>query len=288
MIFVTIGYCLCATFAPINRIYRNTKMDNIQNYKDLTGKIALVTGGTKGIGKAIADQLEKAGAKVIVTARNRPDQINQGHHFIPADVTQPDEVNKLAQEINDKFGALNILINNVGGLTAPVGGFSTLTDQDWEHELQLNLLAAIRLDRLLLPLMLNRKNGVIIHISSVAGKQSLWHLNMAYAVSKAALNSYSKALSNELASKGIRVLTVSPGATRTPAMEKIVEDFAASVGLSVEEGMQQLLSQVGGIPMGRMSEPEEVATLVHFLVSPGAAYLTGANYLIDGGALPVA
>jgi len=262
-------------------------MDNIQNYKDLTGKIALVTGGTKGIGKAIADQLAQAGAKVIITARNQPNESNYDHRFIAADVTQPDDVSKLAQEMNEKFGAPDILINNVGGLTAPGGGFSTLTDHDWEHELQLNLLAAIRLDRLLLPGMLSKKGGVIIHISSVAGKQSLWHLNMAYAVSKAALNSYSKALSGELASKGIRVLTVSPGATRTPPMEKIIEDFANSAGLTVAEAMQQLLSQVGGIPMGRMSEPEEVASLVHFLVSPAAAYLTGANYLIDGGSLPV-
>lgn len=262
-------------------------MGNTQNYKDLTGKIALVTGGTKGIGKAIADQLSAAGAKVIVTARNQPDTDSTDHYFIPADVTQPDDVSKLATAINDKFGALDILINNVGGLTAPGGGFSVLTDEHWERELQLNLLAAIRLDKLLLPAMLNKKSGVIIHISSVAGKQSLWHLNMAYAVSKAALNSYSKALSSELASKGVRVLTVSPGATRTPPMEKVIEDFSASLGVSVEEGMQQLMSQVGGIPMGRMSEPEEVASLVHFLVSPGAAYLTGANYLIDGGALPV-
>lgn len=262
-------------------------MENIQNYKDLTGKIALVTGGTKGIGKAIADRLSDAGATVIVTARNQPEQSSTGHHFIAADVTQADAVSKLAQEITERFGALDILINNVGGLTAPMGGFSTLTDQHWQQELQLNLLTAIRLDKLFLPAMIDKKNGVIIHISSVAGKQALWHLNMAYAVSKAALNSYSKALSSELASKGVRVLTVSPGATKTPPMEKIIEDYAQAAGLGVEEAMQQLLSQAGGIPMGRMSTPAEVASLVYFLASPAAAYLTGANYLIDGGALPV-
>ena len=260
-------------------------MNNIQNYsKDLAGKTALVTGGTKGIGKAIADKLAQAGAKVIVTARNQSDS---SHHFIAADLTQPEDVSRLEQEINGQFGGIDILINNVGGLTTPGGGFSTLTDQHWESELQLNLLTAIRLDRVLLPAMLNRKSGVIIHISSVAGKQPLWNLNMAYAVSKAALNNYSKALANELAGKGVRVLTVSPGATKTPTMEKIIGDFAASVGVSVEEGIQLLLSQTGGIPMGRMSEPEEVASLVYFLVSPAAAYLTGANYLIDGGAVPV-
>jgi len=263
-------------------------MENTQNYnQDLTGKRALVTGGTKGIGKAIADRLAQSGARVIVTARNNPADSDNKHHFIAADLTQPEQVLKLTQEIDEQFGGIDILINNVGGLTTPGGGFSTLSDQDWENELQLNLIAGIRLDRLLLPTMLEQKNGVIIHISSVAGKQPLWNLNMAYAVSKAAVNSYSKALASELASKGVRVLTVSPGATKTPPMEKFVEDFAASAGITVEQAFEQLLYQTGGIPMGRMAEPQEVASLVHFLVSPDSAYLTGTNYAIDGGSLPV-
>jgi len=263
-------------------------MENTQNYnQDLTGKRALVTGGTKGIGKAIADRLAQSGARVIVTARNNPADSDNKHLFIAADLTQPEQVLKLTQEIDEQFGGIDILINNVGGLTTPGGGFSTLSDQDWENELQLNLIAGIRLDRLLLPTMLEQKNGVIIHISSVAGKQPLWNLNMAYAVSKAAVNSYSKALASELASKGVRVLTVSPGATKTPPMEKFVEDFAASAGITVEQAFEQLLYQTGGIPMGRMAEPQEVASLVHFLVSPDAAYLTGTNYAIDGGSLPV-
>ncbi|BAV05306.1 NAD(P)-dependent dehydrogenase, short-chain alcohol dehydrogenase family [Filimonas lacunae] len=253
----------------------------------LQGKRALVTGGTKGIGKAIADELAQAGAQVIVTARNHPGEGNTAHHFIAADLTQAADVAQLVNEINTKFDGIDILINNVGGLTAPGGGFSTLTDEHWENELQLNLIAATRLDRTLLPKMLEQKSGVIIHISSVAGKLPLWNLNMAYAVSKAALNSYSKALATETASKGVRVLTVAPGATKTPPMEKFIQDFATASGISLEEGYQQLLNQVGGIPMGRMAAPEEVASLVHFLVSPAAAYLTGTSYAIDGGTLPV-
>lgn len=254
---------------------------------DLQGKRALVTGGTKGIGKAIADQLAQAGAQVMVSARNHPPESNTAHHFITADLTQPEQVTQLAQEVNEKFGGIDILINNVGGLTTPGGGFSTLTDAHWENELQLNLLSAIRLDRILLPRMLEQQSGVIIHISSVSGKLPLWNINLAYAVSKAALNSYSKALATELASKGIRVLTVSPGATRTPLMENFIQDFATSLGTSTEEAFQELQSQSGSIPMGRMAEPEEVASLVYFLVSPAAAYLTGANYAIDGGVVPV-
>lgn len=252
---------------------------------DLKGKKALVTGGTKGIGRAIADELAKAGAQVIVSARTKPEETP--HHFIAADLTNADDVSQLAKEVEDTFGGIDILINNVGGLTTPGGGHSTLTDAHWQQELDLNLISAIRLDRVLLPKMIEKQNGVIIHISSVAGKQALWSLNMAYAVSKAALNSYSKALATELAGQGVRVLTVAPGATKTAPMVKFLEDYAAAAGISPEEGMKQLMAQTGGIPMGRMAEPEEVAQLVHFLVSPSAAYLTGTIYAIDGGSLPV-
>ncbi|WP_121244684.1 SDR family oxidoreductase [Mucilaginibacter phyllosphaerae] len=254
-------------------------------FKDLEGKRALVTGGTKGIGKAIADKLAAAGAQVIVSARNKPEFTT--HHFIAADLTNAGQVTALAQEIANSFGGIDILINNAGGLTTPGGGHSALTDAHWQQELDLNLIAAIRLDRILLPQMIEQKGGVIIHVSSVAGKQALWNLNLAYAVSKAALNSYSKALSTELADKGVRVLTVAPGATKTEPMVKFLNDYATSAGVTPEEGMKQLMAQTGGIPMGRMAEPEEVAQLVHFLVSPSAAYLTGTIYAIDGGSLPV-
>lgn len=252
---------------------------------NLKGKTALVTGGTKGIGKAIADELANAGAHVIVSARTKPQETP--HHFIAADLTNAGDVTQLAKEIEDTFGGIDILINNVGGLTTPGGGHSTLSDAHWQQELDLNLISAIRLDRTLLPKMIEKQSGVIIHISSVAAKQALWNLNLAYAVSKAALNSYSKALATELASKGVRVLTVAPGATKTAPMVKFLDDYAASAGISPEEGMKQLLAQTGGIPMGRMAEPIEVAQLVHFLVSPSAAYLTGTIYAIDGGSLPV-
>ncbi|GGH61898.1 NAD(P)-dependent dehydrogenase (short-subunit alcohol dehydrogenase family) [Filimonas zeae] len=253
---------------------------------DLTGKTALVTGGTKGIGKAIADELAAAGARVIISARNAP-SAESTHHFIAADLTNAQQASSLARQINDEFGGIDMLINNVGGLTTPGGGYSALTDKHWEDELQLNLIAAIRLDREFIPVMTARRNAVIIHISSIAARQALWNLNLAYAVSKSALNSYSKALATELASKGVRVLTVSPGATKTPPMEKFIADYAAAQNIPEESALAQLLQQTGGIPMGRMAEPEEVASLVHYLVSPAASYLTGSIYAIDGGALPV-
>ena len=253
----------------------------------LEGKTALITGGTKGIGKAIADRLARAGAKVVITARTHPTEGAEKHHFIAADMTSPEGTVAVVKEVHEKFGGVDILIENVGGLTAPGGGFSTLTDAHWENELRLNLLSTVRLDRALLPGMIEKKSGVIIHISSVAGKHPIWEINMAYAASKAALNSYSKALANEVASKGVRVLTVSPGGVATGPMIGLMEHFAASSGATPNEVYKTLTDRFGGVPMSRMAEPEEVASLVGFLVSPAAAYLTSANYMIDGGAISV-
>ncbi len=260
-------------------------MTQQNNNSDLSGKIALVTGGTKGIGKAIADRLSQSGATVIITARNHPRE-NVQHHFIATDLTKPEDVSHLASKINEKFGPVDILVDNIGGLTTPGGGFSTLTDEHWESELQLNLLSAIRMDRALLPQMLEKKDGVIIHISTGSSKQPLWDINMAYAVSKAALNAYSKALASEVSGKGVRVVTVLPGAVKTPMMTEFIEGIAKAAGFTFEEATESIFSKIGGVPMGRMAEPEEVAELVNFLASPAASYLTGSTYDVDGGALP--
>jgi NAD(P)-dependent dehydrogenase (short-subunit alcohol dehydrogenase family) len=263
-------------------------MENKKDYNtELKGKIALVTGGTKGIGKAIADRLAHAGAKVIVTARNHPGQTDFNHHFIAADLAEPINVTKVVTEINELFGGVDILVNNMGANTLPGGGFSVLTDEHWNQALQVNLLASVRLDRALLPKMLEQRSGVIIHISSTSGLLPIWESTMPYSAAKAALNAYSKTLSSEVASQGVRVITVSPGLNKTEAMATFLEDLAKSAGVTVEEMTKKLMERLGGVPMGRMAEPEETAELVHFLVSPGASFITGANYIIDGGNLPV-
>ncbi|MGN8057685.1 SDR family oxidoreductase [Pedobacter sp. 22163] len=255
--------------------------------QELQGKIALVTGGTKGIGKAIADRLSSNGAKVIVTARNLPDDLDSEHYFIAADVSLPESVASVAEEITTKFGKVDILINNAGANKAPAGGFSVLSDQDWSNALEMNLFTSIRFDRAFLPKMLEQNSGVIIHISSGVGVLPLWQTTMPYAAAKAALNNYSKALSTEVAAKGVRVVTVSPGVISTGSMEAFLKDLAEKSGTSVEEITKQLIAQIGGIPLNRMGDTEEVANLVAFLVSPAASYITGQNYAIDGGAKPV-
>ncbi|PZR27560.1 MAG: short-chain dehydrogenase [Citrobacter freundii] len=253
--------------------------------QELTGRTALVTGGTKGIGKAIADELASLGATVIVSARHQPAE-KLPYHFIAADLTDSQSLNKLAAQLLKQYGSLDILINNVGGTSAPAGGFRVLSDQDWENDLQLNLLAAIKLDKAIVPSMIARNLGVVIHISSLNGKLPLYASNLSYGVSKAALNNYSKALANEVASKGIRVITVSPGMVKTTAMEAFLHSYASSIRKSFDETQQLVMDSLGGVPMNRLAQPEEIAHLVGFLASPKASYITGANYVIDGGTIP--
>lgn len=184
--------------------------------KELSGKIALVTGGTKGIGKAIADKLASQGATVVVTAR-KPPQEKIEHHFIAADFTDSSDITSLAETLIQQYGIPAILINNVGGTSSPAGGFQMLSDEDWGRDVELNLMASIRMDKAIVPKMIGKKSGVVIHISSLNGKIPLYQSNFSYGVMKSALNAYSKTLANEVAGHGIRVNTVSPGMVRTTA-----------------------------------------------------------------------
>lgn len=253
---------------------------------ELAGKISLVTGGSKGTGKAIADRLLKAGATVIITARNKPENEINGIYFIAADLSKTEGTQKVVDEVLNQFGHLDILVNNMGGSETPGGGFAVLSDQDWDLSFQTNLLAPVRLDRGFLPGMINRGGGVIIHIASIQAKLPLYDSTLPYAAAKAALVNYSKSLSNEVSPKGVRVLTVSPGWIMTTASSRMMERIAESSGGTAEQAAKGVMEALGGIPFGRPAWPLEVAELVGFLVSPRAAYLTGTDYVIDGGTIP--
>src|SRR5689334_3709335 len=148
-------------------------MEQFNFNSELSGKIALVTGGTKGAGRAIAERLLQAGATVIISARNVPEKENSRLHFISSDLSMAEGARKLISEVLSKYGRLDILVNNLGSSTTPAGGFYASTDEDWESTLQANLLAPVRLDRAFLPQMIDRKSGVIIHIASIQGKLPL-------------------------------------------------------------------------------------------------------------------
>lgn len=255
------------------------------NNQELNDRVALVTGGTKGAGKAIALRLAAAGAKVIITARNKPADENKSFHFIAADLSTDEGTSKVVERVLAEFGGVDILVNNLGGSETPGGGFSVLTDKDWEETLQTNLLAPVRLDRGLLPSMLSKGFGVIVHIASIQARLPLYDSTLPYAAAKAGLLNYSKGLSNEVAPKGVRVLTVSPGWIKTEAAVNMMERIAESSKISIEEATQSVMDALGGIPMGRPAEPEDIAEFVGFLVSPKASYLTGTEFVIDGGTI---
>ena len=251
---------------------------------EFSGKRALVTGGTQGTGKAIAERFRRGGATVIATARSAPEPSPE--HFIVADLSTPVGTNTVIREVLERFAGVDIIVNNVGGSSAPSGGFITVTDELWQQALDQNLFPAVRLDRGLLPSMIANGSGVIIHISSIQRTLPLYDSTLAYAAAKAALTNYSKALSNEVSPKGIRVVTVSPGFIETDAATRMIQRMADKDGSDFATARQKLMEMLGGIPLGRPNQPGEVAELVAFLASERASSITGAEYVIDGGTIP--
>jgi NAD(P)-dependent dehydrogenase (short-subunit alcohol dehydrogenase family) len=254
----------------------------------LNGRRALVTGGTEGIGEAVVARLQEAGVKVLTTARKTPAELADSNLFVAADVATAEGCAIVADAVRNHVGGLDILVHVVGGSSAPAGGFAVLDDKEWYRALDLNLLSAVRLDRALLPAMLEQSAGVIIHITSIQRQLPLPDATIAYAAAKAALSNYSKSLSKEVSPKGIRVVRVSPGWVETEAAVRLVTELAKNTGTDYEGARQNLMKSLGGIPIGRSAKPTEVADLVAFLVSPRAASITGTEYVIDGGTVPTA
>ncbi|EWY37786.1 short-chain dehydrogenase [Skermanella stibiiresistens SB22] len=259
----------------------------MDDFLQLRGLRVLITSGTRGAGAATVALFRDQGARVLTTARSRPDGFPEDL-FVAADLTTVEGCDTLAAAVGDRLGGVDVIVHGLGGSSAPGGGFAALGEADWHKELDLNLFPAVRLDRALLPGMIAQGSGVIIHVTSIQRQLPLPEATLAYAAAKAALSTYSKGLSKEVSPKGVRVVRVSPGWIETESSVALAERLADQAGTDYEGGKRIIMDSLGGIPLGRPSKPAEVANLIAFLASPRAASITGTEYVIDGGTIPTA
>jgi NAD(P)-dependent dehydrogenase (short-subunit alcohol dehydrogenase family) len=221
---------------------------------------------------------------VLAAARTAPEDDDLPATFVPADLSTADGAAELGRRVTDIAGGVDVLVNNAGGGSGP-SDILIRPDESWVDDLNLNLLSAVRLDRALVPGMVERGGGVVVHVSSIAS-----HLpqpgQAAYAAAKAALNSYSRSLAAELGPHGVRVVCVLPGFIPTPGAIAHHRRIAESRGVSLEQAQRDLATSLN-VPMSRPGTPEDAAELIVFLASERARWLTGAQYRVDGGIVPV-
>ncbi|RUX20840.1 SDR family oxidoreductase, partial [Mesorhizobium sp. M2A.F.Ca.ET.037.01.1.1] len=201
---------------------------------EFAGKRVLISGGTKGLGRATVDRFLAGGARVITSARGTLEPIDSVE-FVQADLTTAEGGEMLARVAIERLGGVDIIAHVLGGSTTPGGGFVALTDEYWLSELNLNLLATVRLDRLLIPQMIERGSGAVVHVTSIQSVLPLPDATTAYASAKAALRTYSKSISKELGSKGVRVNVLSPGWIMTEGTDVFLKRIQAANGGTVED-----------------------------------------------------
>ena len=257
------------------------------SFVTLEGKRALITSGTRGAGAATVRLFRELGAQVLTTARTMPPEMPEAQ-FVSADLTTPKGCATVAEAVNSRLGGVDVVVHMLGGSSAPAGGYRALDDAEWQREIDLNLMPAVRLDRALLPEMEARGSGVVIHVTSIQSQLPLPEATTAYAAAKAALSTYSKSLSKQVSPKGVRVARVSPGWIETESSVELAKRLAAEHGVDVEQGKQMIMDSLGGVPIGRPSRPEEIANLIAFIASDRAGTITGTEYVIDGGTVPTA
>jgi 3-oxoacyl-[acyl-carrier protein] reductase len=247
---------------------------------DLKGKVAIITGGSEGLGRAAAHRLAAEGSKVAIMAR-RPEVLNQAAEAIrtrtdviaiAGDVTRTEDCRRLVDEVVQKWGRIDILLNNAG--SAQAYGFEDVDEELWQADWNLKVMGAIRMTRLVIPIMRRQRDGRIVNITTVNGKTPKAN-SLPTSVSRAAGINLTKSLANQYAAENIRVNTICIGLVRTPQIDRW------SGGTDLDAHYENLAKQ--RVPLGRVATPEEFADLFAFLVSDRASYITGASINFDGG-----
>jgi NAD(P)-dependent dehydrogenase (short-subunit alcohol dehydrogenase family) len=251
---------------------------------ELAGKVAVVTGASKGIGLAVVHEFAAEGALVVAGAR-AVDSLEgiDGVAALAVDLAEPDGPARLVGHAIERHGRVDVLVNNVGAAHVRLGGFLEVTDEDFEASLRLNFFAALRATRAAAAKMIEQGGGTVVNVASVNSFFEPDSGVIDYGAAKAALVNFAKSLSQELGPKGVRVTSVSPGQVATDLWFGN-DGVAATVGRATGVEADSVRDQaIAGIPMGRFTTPREVATLVTMLASPRMGNVTGANWVIDGG-----
>jgi NAD(P)-dependent dehydrogenase (short-subunit alcohol dehydrogenase family) len=254
---------------------------------ELTGKVVVVTGASKGIGLAVTRAFVAEGASVVAGARSI-ESLEGIAGVVPVaiDLASPQGPARLVERAIAEHGRLDVLVNNVGGVKLRLQGFLGTTDEDFEWAMQMNFFAALRATRAAITAMLKGGGGAIVNVASVNAFFQPDSGTIDYGAAKAALVNVTKALSQEFGSSGIRINDVSPGPVATDlwlGKDGVAQTVAKATGVDPETAKKNVLASIGGLATGRLTTPEEVATLVVMLASKRTANVTGANYVIDGG-----
>jgi 3-oxoacyl-[acyl-carrier protein] reductase len=253
----------------------------------LRGKVALVSASSKGLGRAIAEELAAEGANLVMCARGEEalrsaaDSIRKQSNVtvleVTADVSRQQDIDGVTKAALDQFGRVDILVTNSGG--PPSGKFDNFTAEDWEAATRLLLTSAVGLARAVLPRMKERRWGRILNVTSIAVKQPIDGLILSNSL-RAAVTGFARTLANEVAPFNITVNNIMPGYTRTDRVEQLARATSEKSGSSVADAFAKWERE---IPMGRLGEPREFAALAAFLASERASYITGSSIAVDGG-----
>ena len=259
---------------------------------NLKGKTAIITGGSKGIGLAVAECFAQEGVQTIICSRNEENVINAAEHIekkysintlgIKADVTKIEDIKHMVSEVERLYGGADILINNAG--TGSAEKIIDAIDKKWQYYWDLHVMAAVRLSRAVIPFMKKRRGGVIVNTASICAKQPLDYEPI-YNTTKAALVMFSKCLANEVIKYNIRVNCINPGLILTPDWYKTATLLGKEKNITADKYLDQIAKD--NTPIGRFASPEELAKFYVFLCSPCASYCVGSTYYVDGGWLKV-